>query len=136
MRRFVMIRTSVALLSLLFVSTLNVLAQQPPPLPPAVGNAVLLSTNSVHVSRDTIVTTGDLVVNDASGGPVLGELQLSVDQGVRTPPGFALKADSVDIDSGAVVAGEVHYNALQNDGTINGALVTPLALPIIGALPQ
>ncbi len=107
----------------------------PPPLPPAVGNAVLLATNSIQVDRNVVVTSGDLVVNAASTTPVLGEKDLSIDQGVTTPAGFALKANSVDIDSGATVGGDVFYNILQNNGTVNGSLRTPLALPVIGTLP-
>jgi hypothetical protein len=125
--------------ALLLVVAAGAIAQQPPdppPLPPAVGNAVLLATNSIQIDRDCVVTRGDLVVNNASTSPILGEKDLSIDQGVKTPAGFALKANSVDIDGGAVVDGDVHYNILQNNGTINGAVHTPLALPVIGTLPQ
>jgi hypothetical protein len=108
----------------------GVLAQQPPaPLPPEVGNAVLLATNSIQVDRNVVVTRGDLVVNDAVAGP------LTLDQGVKTPAGFAVKANQVVIAAGAIVGGDVAYNALQNGGTIAGALITPLALPVIGTLP-
>jgi hypothetical protein len=100
-----------------------------------VGNAVLLATNSIQVDKNAVVTRGDLVVNNASTAPVLGERDLSLDQGVKTPAGFALKANSIDIDGGAVVAGDVFYNVLQNAGTISGSLHTPLALPVISALP-
>ena len=113
-----------------------VLIAQGPPLPPEVGNAVVLATNSAQLDRDVQVISGDLVVNNAATGPILGEKQLSLDQGVVTPAGFALKADSVDIDGGAVVGGNVHYNVLQNNGTIAGSLITPLALPVIGTLPS
>src|SRR5437763_5808045 len=102
-------------------------AQQPPPLPPAVGNAVLLATNSIQVDRNVVVTRGDLVVNNASAGPVLGEKDLSLDAGVKTPAGFALKANSIDVDGGAVADGDVYFNLLQNNGAINGAINTPLS---------
>ena len=111
-------------------------AQQPPPLPPAVGNAVLLATNSIQVDRNVVVTRGDLVVNNASAGPVLGEKDLSLDAGVKTPAGFALKANSIDVDGGAVVDGDVYFNLLQNNGAINGAINTPLSLPVIATLPE
>jgi hypothetical protein len=125
--------------SFLFAAALPATAlfaqQPPPPLPPAVGNAVLLATHSIQVDRDCTVTRGDLVVNDAGAAPFLGEKELSLDQGVHTPAGFAVKANGVDIDGGAVVGGAVHYNSLRNDGTILGPLVTPLALPVIDTLP-
>ncbi|HJW94052.1 MAG TPA: Ig-like domain-containing protein [Thermoanaerobaculia bacterium] len=108
---------------------------QPAPLPPAVGNAVLLATNSIQVDRNVHVVSGDLVVNAAPTSPILGEQQLSIDQGVTTPAGFALKANAVDIDAGASVAGSVYYNSLQNNGAIAGTLNTPLALPVISQLP-
>src|SRR5258705_1310745 len=101
------------------------LANRPaPPLPPEVGNAVLLATNSIQVDRDVIVTRGDLVVNNASTGPVLGERDLSLDQGVQTPAGYALKANSIDIDQSARIAGDVYVNVLQNGGSIAGAIHT------------
>ena len=113
------------------------LAQQPPPpLPPEVGNAVLLATHSIQLDRDTVVTRGDLVVNDAGPAPWLGERELSLDQGVRTPAGFAVKANGVDIDGGAVVGGDVRSNVIQNNGTISGQLLTPLPLPVIDTLPS
>jgi len=109
---------------------LSVFAQQPPPpLPPAVGNAVLLATNSIQVDRDTVVTRGDLVVNNAGG-------RLTIDQNFRLPAGFALKADSVSIARGSAVVGDIFYNVLHDDGLSTGHLVTPLALPVIGTLPS
>ena len=118
------------LVSFLFAAALlspSVLAQQPPPSP-EVGNAVLVATHSMQIDRDVTVTRGDLVVNDAGG-------VLSLDQGVHTPAGFAVKADSVRLNAGAVVAGDVRSNLLQNNGTILGQIQTPLALPVIASLP-
>ena len=57
---------------------------------PEVGNAVLLTTNSIQIDRDVVVASGDCVVNVASTTAVLGEKDLSLDQGVTTPAGFAL----------------------------------------------
>lgn len=132
-----MARKSVFALLFLCVA-LPLFAQQPPPppLPPAVGNAVLLATNSIQVDRDVVVTRGDLIVNAAATSPILGEKQLSLDQGVQTPAGFAVKANEIDIDRGATVDGDIYYNFLRNDGTATGHLITPLALPVIGTLPQ
>ena len=95
---------------------------------PDVGNAVLLATHSIQVDRDVTVTRGDLVVNNAGG-------VLSLDQGVHTPGGFAVKADTVRISAGAIVGGDVRSNTLQNGGTISGQIQTPLALPVIANLP-
>ncbi|HEV2720843.1 MAG TPA: hypothetical protein VG323_12550, partial [Thermoanaerobaculia bacterium] len=95
---------------------------------PEVGNAVLLATHGIQVDRDVTVMRGDAVVNDAGG-------VLSLDQGVQTPAGFSVKADTVRISAGAVVSGDVRSNILQNNGTITGQVLTPLALPVIATLP-
>jgi hypothetical protein len=102
---------------------------------PGVGNAVLLALNSIQIDRDVEVLSGDLVVNDASPGPVLGEAELSLDRDVTTAAGYSLRADGVDIDQGAVVGGDVVFNQLSNGGTIAGAQVTPLELPVFAELP-
>ncbi|HEY6139324.1 MAG TPA: hypothetical protein VI670_16290 [Thermoanaerobaculia bacterium] len=131
-----MIRKWTALLFAVALAAPALLAQQPPPpLPPEVGDAVLLATHSIQVDRDTVVTRGDLVVNDAGPAPWLGERELSLDQNVRTPAGFAVKANGVDIDRGAVVGGDVRCNLIGNDGTVNGQVRTPLPLPVIAQLP-
>lgn len=120
----------------LFVAIAAFAQQPPPPLPPEVGNAVLLATNSIQVDRDVLVKKGDLVVNNASTGPVLGERDLSLDQGVQTPAGFALKANSIDIDQGARIVSDVFVNVLQNGGSITGAIHTPVTLPFIATMPE
>lgn len=102
---------------------------------PGVGNAVLLALNSIQIDRDVEVLSGDVVVNDASPGPVLGETELSLDREVTTAAGYSLRADGVDIDVDAFVGGDVVYNQLSNGGTIAGAQVTPLALPVFTELP-
>jgi Bacterial Ig domain len=110
------------------------LAQRPQPSP-GVGNAVLLATNSVQIDRDSAVLSGDVVVNNATSGPVLGEAALSLDRNVTTPAGYKLAATSIDLDQGAVAGGNVYYNMLTNAGTIAGTQFTPLALPVFGTLP-
>ena len=122
-----------AALSVLLLPFSNAAAQS---LPPEVGDAVLIATNSIQIDRDTVVVSGGLVVNNASSSTVLGELDLSLDQLVTTPAGYVLKANSIDIDGGAVVNSAVFYNTLQNNGTINGVLFTPLSLPVFSSLPQ
>src|SRR5205823_159518 len=102
---------------------------------PGVGNAVLLATNSIQINRDAAVLSGDVIVNAATAGPVLGELALSLDHGATTPAGYKLAATSLDLDQGAAVGGDVYYNTLTNEGTIAGAQFTPLALPVFATLP-
>jgi len=102
---------------------------------PGVGNAVLLATNSIQIDNACVVVSGDLIVNNATSGPFLGEKALSLDNAVTTPAGYKLAATSVDLDNAVVVHGNVYYNTLTNSGTITGSLFTPLALPVYAGLP-
>lgn len=115
--------------------TLAVSAQDRDPVSPGVGRAVLLATNSIQIDQGTLVVSGDVVVNDASAGPFLGEKQLSLDKDVTTPAGASLIANSIDLDGGAVAGGDVYVNVLVNNGTIAGQTFTPLALPVFSSLP-
>src|SRR5256885_1429811 len=103
---------------------------QRPRISLGVGNAVLLATNSIQVDRDAVVVSGDVIVNNATAGPVLGEAALSLDQNAVMPAGYKLAATSIDLDQGATAGGDVYYNTLTNQGTIAGSRFTPLALPV------
>src|SRR5258708_6647357 len=92
-----------------FVCAPFVFAQRSQPSP-GVGNAVLLATNSIQLDRDTSVLSGDVIVNNATVGPVLGERALSLDKNATTPAGYKLAATSVDLDLGASAGGDVYYN--------------------------
>jgi len=100
-----------------------------------VGNAVFIAKNSIQMDRDTVVVSGDIIVNNSTSGPVLGEAALSLDRGVTTPAGFKLAATSVDLDAGAIAGGDVYYNTLSNQGSITGSRVSPLPLPVFATLP-
>jgi hypothetical protein len=111
-----------------------VFAQRSQPSP-GVGNAVLLATNSIQIDRDSVVVSGDVIVNRAPIGPVLGGASLSIDRSVTTPAGYKLAATSITIDRDTVAGGDVYYNTLTNSGTIAGTRFTPLALPVFASLP-
>ena len=129
-------RSRLAILVLLAsILVFPVLAQDRDPVSPGVGKAVLLATRSIQLDQGTQVVSGDVVVNDASAGPFLGEKQLSLDSGANTPAGASLIANSIDLDGGAVAGGDVYYNTLVNAGTIGGQTFTPLALPVFSVLP-
>jgi len=117
-----------------FVCASSIFAQQAQ-VSPGVGNAVLLATNSIQIDNAVVIVSGDVIVNNATSGPVLGEKALSLDNAVRTPAGYKLAATSIDIDNAAVVSGDVYFNTLTNQGTISGAQHTPLALPVFATLP-
>lgn len=110
-------------------------AQGRDPVSPGVGRAILLATHSIQIDQETVVVSGDLVVNDAAPGPFLGEAQLALDRGASTPAGAKLIANSIDIDRSAFIGGDVYYNHLSNDGTIAGTRNRPLALPVFSSLP-
>jgi hypothetical protein len=112
----------------------SVIAQQTQSSP-GVGNAVLLATNSIQIDNAVVVVSGDVIVNNAASGPVLGQSALSLNNAVTTPALYKLAATSIHLDHGAVVHGDVYYNTLSNQGTITGTLFTPLALPVFATLP-
>jgi hypothetical protein len=114
------------------VCTSFVYASQPSP---GVGNAVLLATNSIQIDNAAVVVSGDVIVNNAASGPVLGAAALSLNNAVTTPAGYKLAATSINLDHGVVVHGDVYYNTLSNQGTITGSQFTPLALPVFATLP-
>ncbi|MCI0581833.1 MAG: Ig-like domain-containing protein, partial [Chloroflexi bacterium] len=75
-------------------------------------------------------------VNDASAGPTLeSNFEIGLDPFASTGAGYAVKGDSVRLKNGATVGGDVHYNDLDSKGTVLGALVTPLDLPVFDLLP-
>jgi hypothetical protein len=82
-----------------------------------------------------VVVSGDLIVNNATSGPFLGNQALSLGNSVTTPAGYKLAATSVGLGHSAVVHGDVYYNTLSNQGSITGTLFTPLALPVYANLP-
>src|SRR5258706_70020 len=88
-----------------FVLGLSAFAQERPQVSPGVGNAVLLAKNSIQLDRDVVVVSGDVIANNATSGPFLGELALSLDRAVHTPAGYKLAATSVDLDQDAVAGG-------------------------------
>ncbi len=103
---------------------------------PGFAEVAVFATNSVRLKNRATVSTGDVVVNDASPGPTLLDgYELALDPFAATTAGSSLAADSVRIKNNAKVAGDVSYNNLTNQGSISGALLTPLALPVFASLP-
>jgi Bacterial cadherin-like domain/Bacterial Ig domain/Divergent InlB B-repeat domain len=99
-------------------------------IPTGFSQVVLCGSDSIHLKKGVHVTSGSVVVNNA--GAVT---ELRIEKDVTTAVGYEVKADSIDIKKDAVIGGDVHYNELTNAGTILGALVTPLALPVFPFLP-
>jgi len=118
----------------IFASAL--VAQDRPTVSPGVGNAVFLAKNSIQIDSGVAVTTGDVIVNNATTSAVYGEAAFSIDRNAHTAAGYKVAATSVDVDKDAAVGGDVYYNTLVNQGTIGGSLFTPLALPVFAVLPS
>lgn len=98
------------------------------PVPAGFARVVVLGVEEVEIEKDVEVRSGDLVAQEAGG-------ELKLKSGASTPAGFRIAADEVQIERGARVGGDVAYNELDNEGTIDGALLTPLALPVFASLP-
>lgn len=97
---------------------------------------VVLATNSIWLKENAVIHSGNVIVTDASPGPMLdSQVELAVGQGVSTPAGFDLKGNRIKVKQGAVVASDIFYNELTNNGTITGIETAPLPLPIPQSLP-
>lgn len=95
----------------------------------AVEDAVVLATNSAHISKDVVVLGGDVIVNDSSDLLTLADgVELSFDRGSTVAD--AAKADSIKADNNVSI-GTVECNALDSSGVI----CTGLGLPVFSALP-
>lgn len=105
----------------------------------AVGEALervaILATNSVAIRGGADVLSGDVIVNQATAGPYLNGAELSIAGLATTAANWDVEADSLTVAAGAVVASDVSYNQLTNNGTIGGQQRTPLALPVFSTLP-
>jgi hypothetical protein len=105
-------------------------------LPIDFSDVAIFATNSIRIDNGAQVTSGHVVVNNASSGPTLSPgVELRLGNNVQTSSGFAIVADSIQIGNGAVVGGNAFFNTLSNSGTINGTQNTPLALPVFIPLP-
>lgn len=102
----------------------------------ALERVAVLATNSAWLRTGSDVLSGDVIVNRAGTGPFLnGGVELGLGGSITTATGWDVEADSLTVAAGAVVSGDVSYNQLTNNGTINGAQRSPLALPVFSVLP-
>jgi uncharacterized repeat protein (TIGR02543 family) len=97
----------------------------------------LFATHSMHLEQNSKVFSGDIGVNDAGSPPFLdSQVELSIGIGVTTAAGSSVKAHRIKVKSGATVHGSIHYNTIENNGTITGTQHTPLPLPLVATLPE
>ena len=92
---------------------------------------VLFAQNSMWFKQGAEVLSGNIWVNTESEGPFLNSnCPLSIGTRVHIASDLELKANRIKVNPHAVIDADVAYNRLENRGTINGDLITPLALPI------
>jgi hypothetical protein len=97
----------------------------------------LFATHSMHLEQNSKVFSGDIGVNDAGSPPFLdSQVELSIGIGVTTAAGSSIKAHRIKVKSGATVHGSIHYNTIENNGTITGTQHIPLQLPLVATLPE
>src|SRR5712692_3203322 len=98
------------------------------------GQAVIIAINSAHLGATAVVTSGNIVVNNASTGPSLVPgFSLSIDKPASIAGSIA--ADRIRLSQQVTITGTASFNQLTNDGATLGGQSTPLALPVFGALP-
>jgi hypothetical protein len=97
---------------------------------------VVFATNSVWLKQNSAILSGDVVVNSVSPSPMLdSNAELTIGESVTTSAGYELKANRIKVKQGAIVASDVFYNELTNNGIITGDTTTPLELPVVETLP-
>jgi hypothetical protein len=107
------------------------------PAIPSLTTYSLFATHSMHLEQNSKVFSGDIGVNDAGSPPFLdSQVELSIGIGVTTAAGSSIKAHRIKVKSGATVHGSIHYNTIENNGTITGTQHTPLPLPLVATLPE
>ena len=97
----------------------------------------VVALNSVWLKAHSTITstvTGTVAVIDASPGPVLADSAEAV-VGRNVTVNGTVSANRVRIKQGGAVNGDVRTNTLVNNGSISGATVTPLALPLAITVP-
>lgn len=80
----------------------------------------VVALEELEIGKSCVIN-GDIAVVDAGD-------ELSI--GKSTVVTGSVTGDEVEIKKNATINGDVSYNDLDNDGTINGNLITPLALPV------
>ncbi|MFQ5526065.1 MAG: Ig-like domain-containing protein [Thermoanaerobaculia bacterium] len=86
---------------------------------------VLFATNSMNVGSSAQIFTGDVVVNDSPAGT------LSFGNKAKTPAGWEVKANSIDVGTNVTLAGTEFCNAGEIFPCDGGAL----SLPVYTFLP-
>ncbi len=105
-------------------------------LPEQSSGIAVLATHSIWLEQNAEILSGSVAVNESGDPPFLdSQVALSVGIGSSIAVGCDLKANSIKVKQNATVAGNVYYNELTNNGSITGALNTPLSLPVVPTLP-
>ena len=92
---------------------------------------VLLAVTNLKIKKDTEIMSGDIIVNGIGNYE-----ELDIEKGVTTPAGYEVKANRIQLKKDVVINGDVYYNELDNKGTINGLMETPIDLPVFSFLPE
>ena len=102
----------------------------------SISRVVVLATNSLWVQTGADILSGDVITNQAGASPFLNSSsEVTIAGNATTAAGWDVQGKKVTVASGAVVASDVHSTQLVNNGTVSGALYSPLALPVFTALP-
>ncbi|MBN2191197.1 MAG: hypothetical protein JW751_00125, partial [Polyangiaceae bacterium] len=124
-----------SLVGVVLASLLLACAESPDPAPSAAKQALepaprRAAITAIHTAilGVSAKVTGDLIVTEGSSA-------MEATLGSASELVGSLAADAVVIGSGAEVTGDVEHNSLLNAGTVGGALVTPLALPLRAEIP-
>ena len=100
---------------------------------PDIANVSMLAINSMDIQATVSILSGEVVVNEASPGPVLQNgVELNIRKHVTAG---TIRADSIKIDSNTTISGDAVFNDLDNLGTIVGSEITLGDPPVFSELP-
>lgn len=96
----------------------------------------IFATNSIYLKSGAQVLSGNIGTLVATPGPWLAKnSEVTIGQNVYTIDDSSIYGDTVTIKSGASVC-DVHYNELNNNGTIRCNSFSPIELPLDIVFPE
>lgn len=100
-----------------------------------IGSFAVFATNSLYMRTGSKVSSGNIGVENNSGGPKLGDnYEVGLSENVSMASGVSVYGNRVLIKRRSTVY-DVYYNTIKNYGTVKGNLYKPLSVPMNVGLP-
>ncbi|MBT4944805.1 MAG: DUF5011 domain-containing protein [Candidatus Marinimicrobia bacterium] len=114
-----------------FVVTVNVTAD--------LAGALLFAETKIDLKKDIEVFSGNIVINETheheQDGHNHDHEELKIDKDVTIAAGYKVMADGIKVKHNALIASDVYYNELENQGDITGDEYTFGDTPMFSTMP-